>query len=131
LNKPFVVLSKAFGKAGIASGSIFFVDAVTNVASAEQDATHSCLGSRIDLGNLCIGISKAVSRNGQEKFLILDSLSTLLIYNDPKTVAKFAHLLTEKMRRWGLSGSLLTVDTDTERELVSQIAQFCDKVVRI
>ncbi len=131
LNKPFAVLSRTFEKAGIATDSLFFVDAITNVPSVEEDSTHACLGSGIDLSNLCIGISRAVNRVGGEKFLFLDSLSTLLIYNDAKTVAKFAHLLTEKMRRWSASGSLLTVDTNAERDVVSQIAPFCDKVVKL
>jgi len=131
LNKPFAVLTKAFEKAGVPTQSLFFVDAITNVPTAQEDSTANCLGSGIDLSNLCIGISRAVNRFSEEKFLLLDSLSTLLIYNDAKAVAKFAHLLTEKMRRWGMSGSLLTVEMNAERDVVSQLAPFCDKVVRI
>lgn len=131
LNKPFAVLTKTFEKAGIAASSLFFVDGITNVPALEEGSSHTCLGSGVDLSNLCIGISKAVNRFSEEKFLILDSLSTLLIYNDPKTVAKFAHLLTEKMRRWNTSGSLLTVQMNAEGDVVSQLAPFCDKVVKI
>lgn len=131
LNKPFAVLTKAFEKAGVSTKSLFFVDAITNVPSTEENSTASCLGSGTGLSNLCIGISKAVSRFGEDKFLFLDSLSTLLIYNDSKAVAKFAHLLTEKMRRWGTSGILLTVEMNAERDVVSQLAPFCDKVVEI
>ena len=68
---------------------------------------------------------------GVEFCLAVDSLSTLLIYNDPKSVSKFAHLLTEKMRRWNTSGSLLTVEMNAEKDVVSQLAPFCDKVVKI
>jgi KaiC/GvpD/RAD55 family RecA-like ATPase len=131
LNKPFAVLTKAFEKAGLSTQSLFFVDAITNVSSAQEDSTADCLGSGIGLSNLCIGISNAINRFSEEKFLFVDSLSTLLIYNDAKAVAKFAHLLTEKMRRWGTSGSLLTVQMNTEGDVVSQLAPFCDKVVKI
>lgn len=131
LNKPFPVLSKTFDKAGLPTNSLFFVDAITNVPSLEEGPLATCLGSGVGLSNLCIGISKAVSRFSEDKFLFLDSLSTLLIYNDSKAVAKFAHLLTEKMRRWGISGSLLTVEMNAERDVVSQLAPFCDRVVKI
>ena len=131
LNKPFAVLSKALDKAGVHTGSLFFVDAITNVPSASEGPVASCLGSGVGLSNLCIGISKAISRFSEDKFLLLDSLSTLLIYNDAKAVAKFSHLLTEKMRRWGISGSLLTVEMNAERDVVSQLAPFCDKVLKI
>jgi len=131
LNKPFAVLSKAFDKVGIQTDSLFFVDAITNVPSTQESPVASCLGSGVGLSNLCIGISKAVNQFSEDKFLFLDSLSTLLIYNDPKAVAKFAHLLTEKMRRWGTSGTLLTVEMNAEHDVVSQLAPFCDKVVKI
>lgn len=61
----------------------------------------------------------AVGKLKEEKFLLLDSLSTLLIYNDSKAVSKFAHLLTEKMRRWDTQGSLLTVEMNAEKDVVS------------
>ena len=131
LNKPFGVLTKAFDKAGIQTSNLFFIDGITNVPTVEEDSAHSCLGSGAGLSNLCIAISKAVSKQPGEKFIVIDSLSTLLIYNDPKVVAKFAHLLTEKMRRWNTSGSLLTVEMNVERDVVSQLAPFCDKVVKI
>lgn len=131
LNKPFSVLTKNFEKAGIPSSSLFFVDGITNVPALEEDESHTCLGSGIDLSNLCIGISRAVGKLKEEKFLLLDSLSTLLIYNDSKAVSKFAHLLTEKMRRWNTQGSLLTVEMNAEKDVVSQLAPFCDKVVKI
>jgi KaiC/GvpD/RAD55 family RecA-like ATPase len=131
LNKPFAVLTKSFEKAGIPSSSLFFVDGITNVPSIQEENDHACLGSGVGLSNLCIGISKAINGITGEKFLVLDSLSTLLIYNDSKSVAKFAHLLTEKMRRWNTSGSLLTVEMNAERDVVSQLAPFCDKVVKM
>jgi hypothetical protein len=35
------------------------------------------------------------------------------------------------MRRWGISGFLLTVELNPKRDLVPQLAPFCDKVVKI
>lgn len=131
LNKPFAVLTRNFEKAEIPVDTLFFVDAITNVGAVQEQPTHVCLGTEKDLSSLCIAISKAVNRFSGEKFLILDSLSTLLIYNDQKAVAKFAHLLSEKMRRWETSGLLLTVEMNAERDVVLQLAPFCDKVVRI
>jgi len=131
LNKPYGVLAKNFEKSGIPVASLFFVDGITNVPVASEEPDHQCLGSSIDLSSLCIATSKAVNRITEDKFLVLDSLSTLLIYNDSKAVAKFAHLFTEKMRRWGMACSLLSVEMNAERDVVSQLAPFCDKVVKL
>ncbi len=131
LNKPYAVLAKNFEKSSIPTGSLFFVDGITHVPAVQEESDHTCLGSSVDLSNLCIATSKAVSRFTEDKFLMLDSLSTLLIYNEPKAVAKFAHLFTEKLRRWDTTGTLLTVDMNAERDVVSQLAPFCDKVVKL
>ena len=88
LNKPYGVLAKNFEKSGIPVDSLFFVDGITNVPVAQEEHDHECLGSSIDLSSLCIATSKAVNRIPEDKFLVLDSLSTLLIYNDSKAVAK-------------------------------------------
>ncbi|MGA2791756.1 MAG: adenylate/guanylate cyclase domain-containing protein [Candidatus Bathyarchaeia archaeon] len=131
LNKPYATLLKSFDRAGIPADSVFFVDAITDVPSVEEDATHACVGSGVDLSTLGVCISKAVKQIKEDRFLLLDSLSTLLIYYDANAVVKFAHLLTEKMRSWNSSGSLITVETNSERDLVSQLSPFCDKVVKI
>lgn len=131
LNKPYATLLKSFSRAGISAESVFFIDAITDVPSTQEDATHACLGSEIDLSILAVSISKAIKEIGEERFLLLDSLSTLLIYYDAKAVVKFAHLLTEKMRSWNSSGLLMTVETNSERDVVSQLSPFCDKVIRI
>jgi KaiC/GvpD/RAD55 family RecA-like ATPase len=131
LNKPYATLLKSFIKAGISVESVFFVDEITDVPSTQEDATHAYLGSGVDLSNLSISISKAIKQIEEDRFLLLDSLSTLLIYYDAKAVVRFAHLLTEKMRSWNSSGSLITVETNSERDVVSQLPPFCDKVVKI
>lgn len=130
-NKPVATLTKSFTKAGLPVDSLFFIDGITMVSSPVEESSHTFLGSAADLSNLCIATSKAVSRFTEEKFIVIDSLSTLLIYNESRAVAKFAHLMTEKMRRWGTSGFLLTVEMNPKRDLVSQLAPFCDKVVRL
>ncbi len=130
-NKPFATLTKSFEKVGLPVESLFFIDGITMVSSPIEERSHTLLGPATDLSNLCVATSKAVSQSNEEKFIVLDSLSTLLIYNDGRAVAKFAHLLTEKMRRWGTSGFLLTCEMNPKRDLVPTLAPFCDKVVKL
>ena len=130
-NKPFATLAKSFEKVGLPVESLFFIDGITMVSSSVEEGSHTLLGPATDLSNVCVATSKAVSRFNDEKFIVLDSLSTLLIYNDGRAVAKFAHLLTEKMRRWGTCGFLLTCEMNPKRDLVPTLAPFCDKVVKL
>ena len=63
---------------------------------------------------------------GEKKFLFFDSLSTLLIYNKPITVAKFIHFLSGKMRMWRVKGIIISLEKESDKELLSELSQFCD-----
>ena len=62
-------------------------------------------------------------------FLFFDSLSTLLLYNETKTVAKFAHFLVTRLRILELDGIVFAVEKDMDREVIRALAQFCDNMV--
>ena len=67
----------------------------------------------------------------ENKTLILDTLSTLMLYNNAETVGKFMHAVTGKLRNWGVKSVILTMEEETDKEIISQISQFVDKVVKI
>jgi KaiC/GvpD/RAD55 family RecA-like ATPase len=129
LNKPTATLRKNLEKGGVSMEKIFFLDSITSTAA---EVTESCyyLGKMQELSELCLAISKLVSERKDIKFLLLDSVSTLLIYNDSKSVTRFCHLVTEKLRRWGLSGAFVSVEMGEGADMVAQLAQFCDAYVK-
>ena len=64
-----------------------------------------------------------------KKFILVDTISTLLIYNSGQTVIKFSHFLTGRIRDWKAEGALITVKKEMDEKLTSQLTQFCDKKV--
>ena len=64
---------------------------------------------------------------GKEKFLFFDSLNTLLIYNAVGTVARFIHFLATKMRVWGVKGIIISLQKESNKELIDEIEQLCDR----
>jgi len=84
------------------------------------------------LTEMSIAVSQAMAAlpKGGEKYFMLDSVSSLLIYNNAGTVARFLHFLTGKLREWGARGVLFAVDTEV-KELLPYISQFVDDTVRI
>ena len=67
----------------------------------------------------------------KKKFLFLDSLSTLSIHNSAGSVNQFAHFLTANMREWGVIGVIISLERETERDLIDELAQFCDLSVEL
>ena len=96
LNKPFETMKGIFKKQKIDTDMILFIDAVTKTAGGKTEKTDNCLfiGSPDNLSDISISMDQAVrSLPSKEKFVFFDSLSTLLLYNNTATVAKFIHFL--------------------------------------
>ena len=55
-----------------------------------------------------------------------DSLNTLLIYNDVRTVARFIHFLAGKMRTWKVKGIIVSLQKKGNEDLINELSQFCD-----
>jgi hypothetical protein len=99
-------------------------------AKGTSNVVHT--GGVSALTEILIALNKAIAKlKGGNAFFFLDSLSTMLIYNDSKTLAKFIHSLLVKARFNNISGILLSIEGDTNKEIRAEIAQLCDKVIRI
>jgi len=85
------------------------------------------IGSPKNLSDISLAMDQAVtSLPGKEKFLFFDSLNTLLIYNDVKTVARFIHFLAGKMRAWKVRGIIVSLQKKGNEDLINELTQFCD-----
>ncbi len=55
----------------------------------------------------------------------------MLIHNKPDVLARFIHSILTKMRANGISGLLISLENDTNREVRAETAQLCDKVIKV
>ena len=129
LNKPYAVLRGAFEKDGLAPGSLVYLDSITNTPERRTESCHF-MGRMCELTDLCIALAKMISEKKEVRFVFVDSVSTLLIYNDSKSVARFCHSVVEKLRGLGLPAALVLVDLEEGKDVAAQLAQFCDAYVR-
>ena len=113
----------------MAPGSLVYLDSITNTPECR---TEECrfLGRMRELTDLSIALVKMISEEKEVKFVFVDSVSTLLIYNDAKSVARFFHSVTEKLRSKNLPAALVLVEMDEGKDTVAQLSQFCDAYVK-
>ena len=132
LSKPYETLVRDFEKAGIDPKTIIFIDGVTKIAG-EPKKKENCLfiGSPENLSDISIAMDQAVSAIGKEKFVFFDSLSVLVIYNNPVSVAKFIHFLASKMRVWRVKGIIVSLKRKKDDKLIKEVLQFCDVLLDI
>jgi len=133
VNKPYTALVELLNKEKIKTENLFFIDLITKEFNRHITDTQGCiyLDSPHCLTDLAITLRHAVETVKKEKFIFLDSLSTLLIYNKIETISRFAHFLTGKMRMWDTKGIIITLNKETDETLISRLSQFCDSIYHI
>ena len=67
----------------------------------------------------------------EHRLLFLDSISTLILYNDTGSMTKFSHFLINKIKEGGCSGAIISLEKETDEKMISQLSQFVDKVIEV
>ena len=131
LNKPYRTMKKNLdGKIDLRM--LIFIDAITKSTGGKINKDDECLylDTMQNLTDLGVAIDQAIRAiPSEEKFLLLDSLSTLLIYSHAGSVSKFIHFLTGKIRALGVNGILLSLVHGEEDDFLSQLSMFCDQTI--
>jgi archaellum biogenesis ATPase FlaH len=108
------LVSKSFGANEI-NGSI-------NIASpCELSATHMAFEKAVERLDGNVGVP----------WLLLDSLSTLLVYNSSGALLHFLHFLIGRLRVLGFGAAILAVEGSIRENVFLTIRQFCDEYVRL
>ncbi|MBI5253367.1 MAG: hypothetical protein HY930_03090 [Euryarchaeota archaeon] len=134
LNRPFASLKNILEAEKIKMERMFFIDCITRMVGGTQRAGNVIFTQAPqNLTELSISITKIIESMPKEakKFLFLDSLSTLLIYNASGTVTQFVHFLTSKVRLWGIGAVFVSLEKEADEKLLSTLSSFADNIVSI
>ncbi|MBN2014792.1 MAG: hypothetical protein JW778_06395 [Candidatus Altiarchaeota archaeon] len=133
VNRPYEPLSRLLQDHGINIDKLFFVDCVTLPVIGVPKRAERCLFiSPADLTDIALSVDEWVaSMPKNEKFLFMDSLSTLLFYNSAGSLARFSHFFTAKMRLWNLTGIFMSLEKENDPHFLDEITQFCDRIITI
>jgi len=123
LNKTHESIENILKKEKISTNKLFFIDCVTS-EQKRNDVLHI---SPRELDKLSSAISTFIKDIPGKKFLVIDALSTLLIYNDENKVAQFVKEITEFASGKEVEVIALSPKTKGE-ELLNKIFNFFDKV---
>ena len=129
LNKPHEIIERGLKKEGVDTRLIIYIDSVSKMNGEGAKKIGNCLyiGNPDRLSDMSVAADQAVSAlPGEDKFLILDSLNTMLLYNHEGTVMRFAHYLSTKMREWKIKGIIIILKQSQNKAIADEIVQFCD-----
>ncbi len=129
LNKPYEAIKGEFEIRKIKKDMVIFIDAITKTSGGIAEKRSDCLfiGNPENLSDISLAMDQAViAVPSKEKFVFFDSLNTLLMYNSAVTVAKFIHFLAGKMRIWKVRGIIVSLEKESNKDLINELSQFCD-----
>jgi len=132
-NQSSIILSKIYSRADINPDKVFFIDAITNYALGkdEEDSEDTIFISNPgDLTNIGIAITKALKKLENENVcIVLDSISTMLIYVSSAKISKFLHYLTNKIRLSDINGVLFAAKNGLDPGFMVQLTTFVDEII--
>ena len=135
LSEPQIILKKALEKNSVDTSTLFFIDGVTVSAMGKAGTEENCfyVNKSSDLTGIGIAITKAMAliENKENMVIILDSVSTLLIYNDPNLIIRFLHMLINKVRLNSAAGILFSAKNAVDPIVTAQITAFSDSVMHL
>lgn len=130
ITKPSESIIAAITESGIDSRDIFFIDCISLMAGkmqAEKSDKVVYVENPSSLEEISMYLDRMLDRVvSPNKFLFLDSVSSLLIYNTDKSVKEFTHYLINKIRLEQLMGVILTIEKKEAEDLVRTLTPMCD-----
>ncbi len=131
LNRPQHAVKNILQEENIDFKNILFIDCIstslTNVAE-EENVTH--ISTPADLTGLSISISEFINDVSHDKFVMIDALGTLLIYNHEEIVLKFIRCVLEECSETGCAAIMITPKTE-DSSWINKIIPFFDNIVHL
>ncbi len=129
LNKPSSALVKKFQEEGIDYSNYYFIDCVPSKEKVRESEQYTYVSSPSALTELMLAIDK-VKKTHQIDLIILDNLSSLLIYNKDMIVLKFLHSLMTGIRQTNTKVIYSILPKDMKGSM-EDISLFADAVIEV
>ncbi len=128
LNKTADALKEDFVKAKIDFKKIIFVDAITKTLKNVPDYTNNvyCINSPGALTELAIAIDKIIDKFD---YLIFDSITNLLVYQEKSHVDRCLSDIINKLRNSGKKAIFYALSVKEQQLLIKEVGMFVDNVV--
>ncbi len=141
LNYPYSYLIKILKEEDIDIKKIYFIDCVSQMQYApkgilitpfevQSNEEAIFIKSPSNLSEFVLIVYELLSsvKEPRKKFIFIDSLNILFLYNDEKNVLKFLHFLTSRLKIFGFVGFAVVLEKDKKTEM---FYEFFDEVINI
>jgi archaellum biogenesis ATPase FlaH len=128
VSKTFDYLTKTF-KESTRHPNIKFIDCISRAAGISDNASNCIfLESPVMLENLILEIINNFKgqKRDIDKYIVIDSLSALMIYNDPEIIREFISLVMNRSRAENIHVVSILVEEEMDS---NKLIQLNDKII--
>jgi len=131
-NRPYSNLITNYQRNDIDTNKVFILDLISKNQNAEVEAENVMfMRNASSLTDIALSVNEHIKKLDGKMFVFIDSITTMLIHNEPFVFARFIHSILTRMRINGVGGLLVSLTDKTNKEIRAEIAQLCDKVIKI
>ncbi len=132
-SKDTMQLQADFKRNKLDISRFFFIDCTSKQAQEKIKAPSNtiCIKNPGSLTEISLTISEVIKQIQGKKLLVVESLSSLLVYNSSILVSKFSNFLINNIQAHQIRGIFIVVNSDMSAELVAQVGSACDEIKNI
>jgi KaiC/GvpD/RAD55 family RecA-like ATPase len=135
LSKDYVELSKMFREKGIDMGRLAFIDGVSQMygIGAVDSPNVKYISGPISLDGIVAAITDIIPvMKSEKKFVFLDSITTVLLYNSLERTLQFSEFLTSSLKRLDVAGVMVSVSKGFANDnLIKELTKMSNEVIRL
>jgi KaiC/GvpD/RAD55 family RecA-like ATPase len=135
LSKDYKELSQLFRKHNIDMGRIAFIDGVSQMygLGAVDAPSVKYISGPLSLDGIIAAITDIIPvMKTKKKFVFLDSITTVLLYNSLERTLKFSKFLTSSLKRLQVSGVMVSLSKGFANDnLIRELKKMSNEVINL
>ena len=135
LSKDYLELSKILREAEIDLGKLAFIDGISQMYGVKQvkDSNVTYVAGPLSMDEISQRITEiAPAIKMPKKFVFLDSITTILLYNSLARTIRFSQFLNNTLKKLNLLGIVVSVSSGFANEaLIKKLTNLSNEVINL
>jgi archaellum biogenesis ATPase FlaH len=118
----------------VENGQLVIVDCISRMSDQKEISQSRNLiyaQSPADLAEIALRVAQGMTflKQKGERWLILDSITTLSLYNSTGGIVRFMQYLLSKLKILDFDGVMIVVRDEISDSMIQSLKQYCNKVI--
>ncbi len=132
VSKPYKFITRKMQDMDMKLDNLLFIDCISLMAGDGTGKGCIFVETPALLQHIRMNIDSLISKpDSREKFLIIDSISMFLIYNEENKVKEFVRFLVNKLKQEKVTGVFITINNEISGDLKRVLTKMCDEVIHV